>query len=302
MITKLDDILELAKSKGKKRLVAAYANDAHTIEAVSNAIDNGLVDAILVGDIETMKKVCAEQGINPDKFEMVQEANDTKAGTKAVELINEGKGDILMKGLLSTDKILRAVLNKEKGIMPGKKNDMLTHIAVMQVPAYHKLLICSDVAVIPLPDFKQKQGIMSYLISTAKSLENKQPKIAVLAATEQVSVGMQACVDAALMSKMSDRGQIGGAIVDGPMALDVAIDAESAKTKKVGGDVAGDADCLLFPNIESGNIFYKACTKFAKAELACMIVGAKTPVVITSRGDSAKSKLYSIALAALNTK
>ena len=150
MITKLDEILDLAKAKGKKKLVAAYANDVHTIEAVSNAIDNGLVDAILVGDIETMKKVCAEQGINPDKFEMVQEANDTKAGTKAVELINEGKGDILMKGLLSTDKILRAVLNKEKGIMPGKKNDMLTHIAVMQVPAYHKLLICSDVASNPL--------------------------------------------------------------------------------------------------------------------------------------------------------
>ena len=302
MITKLDEILELAKTKGKKKLVAAYANDAHTIEAVSNAIDNGIIDAILVGDVETMKKVCAEHGINPDKFEMVQEANDVKAGAKAVELINEGKGDILMKGLLSTDKILRAVLNKEKGIMPGKKNDMLTHIAVMQVPAYHKLLICSDVAVIPLPDFKQKQGILNYLVSTAKSLENKQPKVAVLAATEQVSVGMQACVDAALMSKMSDRGQIGGAVVDGPMALDVAIDAESAKTKKVGGEVAGDADCLLFPNIESGNIFYKACTKFAGAELACMIVGAKTPVVITSRGDSAKSKLYSMALAALNTK
>ena len=142
MITKLDDLLELVKSKGKKRLVAAYANDSHTIAAVSAAIDRGIVEATLVGDIETMKKVCAEEGIDPNKFEMVQEANDNKAGTLAVKLINEGKGDFLMKGLLSTDKYMRAILNKESGLMPGKKNDMLTHMAVMEVPAYHKLLIC----------------------------------------------------------------------------------------------------------------------------------------------------------------
>ena len=207
-----------------------------------------------------------------------------------------------MKGLLSTDKYMRAILNKEAGLMPGKKNDMLTHMAVFEVPAYHKLLVCSDVAVMPAPDLKQKQTILTYLINTAKSLEIAKPKVAVLAATEQVSTGMQACVDAAIISKMGDRGQIKGAIVDGPLALDVAINAESAKTKKVGGEVAGDADCLLFPNIESGNVFYKACTKFAGAELACMVVGAKVPCILTSRGDSAKTKLYSIALAALNAK
>jgi phosphate butyryltransferase len=302
MITKLDDLLELVKTKEKKRLVAAYANDSHTIGAVSAAIDKGIVDATLVGDIDTIKKVCAEEGIDPNKFELVQEADETKAGVKAVSLIREGKGNILMKGLLSTDKYMRAILNKETGLMPGKKNDMLTHMAVFEVPAYHKLLVCSDVAVMPAPDLKQKQTILTYLINTAKSLEIAKPKVAVLAATEQVSTGMQACVDAAIISKMGDRGQIKGAIVDGPLALDVAINAESAKTKKVGGEVAGDADCLLFPNIESGNVFYKACTKFAGAELACMVVGAKVPCILTSRGDSAKSKLYSIALAALNAK
>ena len=302
MITKLDDLLELVKTKEKKRLVAAYANDSHTIGAVSAAIDKGIVDATLVGDIDTIKKVCAEEGIDPNKFELVQEADETKAGVKAVSLIREGKGNILMKGLLSTDKYMRAILNKEAGLMPGKKNDMLTHMAVFEVPAYHKLLVCSDVAVMPAPDLKQKQTILTYLVNTAKSLEIAKPKVAVLAATEQVSTGMQACVDAAIISKMGDRGQIKGAIVDGPLALDVAINAESAKTKKVGGEVAGDADCLLFPNIESGNVFYKACTKFAGAELACMVVGAKVPCILTSRGDSAKTKLYSIALAALNAK
>ena len=300
MITKLDDLLELVKTKGKKKLVAAYANDSHTIGAVSAAVDKGIVDATLVGDIDTIKQICAEEGINPDKFELVQEADENKAGVKAVSLIREGKGDILMKGLLSTDKYMRAILNKETGLMPGKKNDMLTHMAVFEIPRYHKLLVCSDVAIVPAPDMKQKQQILSYLISTAKNLEIAKPKVAILAATEQVSTGMPACVEAAIISKMGERGQIKGAIIDGPLALDVAIDAESAKTKKVGGEVAGDADCILFPNIESGNVFYKTCTKFAGAELACMVVGAKVPCILTSRGDSAKTKLYSIALAAIN--
>ena len=302
MITKLDDLLELVKTKGKKRLVAAYANDDHTVCAVSAAVDKGIVDATLVGDIETNKKICAAEGINPDKFELVQEADENKAGVKAVGLIREGKGDILMKGLLSTDKYMRAILNKETGLMPGKKNDMLTHMAVFEIPRYHKLLVCSDVAIVPAPDMKQKQQILSYLISTAKNLEIEKPKVALIAATEQVSTGMPACVEAAIISKMGDRGQIKGAVIDGPLALDVAIDAESAKTKKVGGEVAGDADCLLFPNIESGNVFYKCCTKFGGAELACMVVGAKVPCILTSRGDSAKTKLYSIALAAINAK
>lgn|SRR5574344_109456 len=302
MITKLDDLLELAKTRGKKRLVAAYANDAHTIGAVNKAVEMGIVDATLVGDIDTIKKVCAEEKIDINHFELVQESDEAKAGAKAVAIINEGKGDLLMKGLLSTDKYMRAILNKEKGLMPGKKSDMLTHMAVFQVPRYHKLLLCSDVAIIPAPDMKQKQAILGYLISTAKSLQIEKPKVAVIAATEQVSTGMPACVEAAIISKMGDRGQIKGAVIDGPLALDVAIDKESAEIKKLGGEVAGNADCLLFPNIESGNVFYKACTKFGGAELACMVVGAKVPCILSSRGDSMQTKLYSIALASLSAK
>lgn len=299
-ITKLDQIIELVKTKGKKRLVAAYANDSHTIEAVNEAVDNGIIEAVLTGDTETIKKVCAELNIDVSKFKIVQEADEMKAATLAVKLINDGEGDILMKGLVSTDKYMRAVLNKETGLMLPKA--VLTHVAVVENPAYHKLMIASDCAIIPNPDLKQKEIIINFLVQTAKAIGIEKPKVALIAATEQVSTGMEACVDAAVLSKMADRGQIKGAYVDGPLALDVAIDKESAETKKLTGVVAGDADCLLFPNIESGNVFYKACTKFNNAEIAANVMGAKVPCVLSSRGDTSKTKLYSIALAAALAK
>lgn len=295
-VEKLDQLFDILRSKPRKRLVAAFANDAHTIEAVSMAVDMGIVDATLVCDEATMKKVCAEHNINPSKFKIVQEADEMKAARKAVEIINNGEGDVLMKGLVSTDKYMRAILDKEKGLLPPKA--VLTHVTVVQVPTYHKLLVVGDVAIIPAPDLNQKIAITNYLIQTAHSLGIEKPKVALNAATEQMSAGMQACVDAAIISKMADRGQIKGAIVDGPLALDVAIDKESAEIKKVGGGVAGDADCIMFPNIESGNVFFKACTKLANGELGAMVMGAKVPCVLTSRGDSVKSKMYSIALAA----
>lgn len=295
-VDKLDQLFDILRSKPRKRLVAAFANDAHTIEAVSMAVDMGIVDATLVCDEATMKKVCAEHNIDPSKFKIVQEADEMKAARKAVELINNGEGDVLMKGLVSTDKYMRAILDKEKGLLPPKA--VLTHVTVVQVPTYHKLLVVGDVAIIPAPDLNQKIAITNYLIQTAHSLGIEKPKVALNAATEQMSAGMQACVDAAIISKMADRGQIKGAVVDGPLALDVAIDKESAEIKKVGGGVAGDADCILFPNIESGNVFFKACTKLANGELGAMVMGAKVPCVLTSRGDSVKSKMYSIALAA----
>lgn len=301
MITKLDQIIEAVKLKGKKRLVAAFANDSHTIGATSMAIDLGIIEATLVGDIETIKKVCQEEGIDVNKYKLVQESNEQAAANLAVKLINSGEGDFLMKGLCTTDKYMRAILNKESGLMPGGKA-VLSHVAVFEVPTYHKLLVTSDVAVIPAPDFNQKIAITNYVINTAKVLENPNPKVALIAATEQVSVGMPACVDAAVISAMGNRGQIKGAIIDGPLAMDVAIDKESVEIKKLKGEVPGDADCLVFPNIESGNVFYKTATKFAGAELAAMVVGAKVPCVLSSRGDSTKTKMYSIALAALSCK
>ncbi len=299
-ITKLDQMFEVLKSKEKKRLVAAFANDSHTIGAVSNAVDKGIVEATLVGDEETIKKVCLQDGIDVNKFTIVQEADEMKAASLAVKLINEGKGNLLMKGAVTTDKYMRAILNKETGLMnPGA---VLTHVTVIETPNYPKLLIVGDVAIIPAPDFKQKLTLTNYLISTAHALGISNPKVACIAATEQMSATMPACVDAAILSKMNDRGQIKGAVVDGPLALDVAIDKESAEIKKLKSEVAGDADCLLFPNIESANVFYKTNTKLCGAELGAIVVGARVPAILSSRGDSELTKLYSIALAALTTK
>jgi phosphate butyryltransferase len=299
-ITKLDQMFEVLKSKTKKRLVAAYANDSHTIEAVSEAVDKGIVDGILVGDESTMRNVCAQLGVSADKFRLVHEPNEGKAAAVAVKLVNSGEGDLLMKGLVSTDKYMKAILNKEEGLMdPGA---VLSHVTVMENPLYHKLLIVGDVAIIPLPEFKQKVAILNYLVNTAKALGIEKPKVAVITASEQVLAGMPSCVDAALLSKMADRGQITGAYVDGPLALDAAIDKESAEIKKLTGPVAGDADCLLFPNIEAGNVFYKTNTKMAGAELGAFVAGARVPCVLSSRGDSAQTKLYSIALAAMIAK
>ncbi|MBN2237835.1 MAG: phosphate butyryltransferase [Bacteroidales bacterium] len=296
-ITHLNQLFAELKNKNKKRLVAAYANDAHTIEAVSKAVDLGIIEATLVGDIDTMKAVCQAEGIDSTKFEMVQESDPQKAAHAACILINQGKGDFIMKGLVSTDQYMRALLNKESGLVLPKA--ILSHVTVMETPAYSKLLIYGDVAIIPSPEMPEKIAITNYLIKTAQSLGIQQPKVAIIAASEQVSLKMQATLDAAVLSKMAERGQFKNAFVDGPLALDVAIDKESAKIKKLGGKVAGDADCLVFPNIEAGNVFYKTNTKLAGAVLGAMVLGAKVPAVLSSRGDSVQTKLYSIGLAAI---
>ena len=296
MITKLPQVIDLVKSKPKKRLVAAFANDDHTIEAVNDAVDLGIVDAILVGNEGMIHRVCQQLNIATNKFTIIHEPEEMKAATTSCDIINEKEADILMKGALSTDKYMRAILHKERGVCPP--NAVLTHIAVFDNPSYHKLLIAGDCAIIPAPDLKQKQVILQQIIKTAKAIGIELPKIAIIAATEQMSIGMTACVEAAILAKMADRGQIPGALIDGPLSLDIAIDKEVAKIKKMTGEVAGDADGLLFPNIESGNVFYKCCTKFNKAEVGAFLAGAKVPCVLSSRGDSALTKLYSIAIAA----
>lgn len=296
----MDDIIQAVKSKPKKRLVVAYANDSHTIEAVNNAVDLGIVDGILIGDEATIKGICNDEGIDVSKFKIIQEAEEQKAANLAVKLINDGEGDFLMKGLVSTDKYMRAILNKETGLLPPKA--VLSHIVVMELPDYPKLLVVSDVAVIPAPDINQKVAMTNYVVSTSQALGVAKPKVAIIAATEQMSINMPACVDAAIISKMADRGQIKGADIDGPLALDAAIDEESVKIKKIKSAVAGQADGLVFPNLESANVFYKTITKITDAKVGAMVVGAKCPAVLSSRGDSADTKTYSIALAALTSK
>lgn len=296
-INQLSDIFTELKHKPRKRLVVVNGIDEHTIEAVSQAVDMGIVDGILTGEVNRIENTCRILNIDMGKFIIEPAENESSAATKAARMISTGKANLMMKGLLSTDKFMKVLLNKEFELLPPK--GVLSHIAVMQYPNYHKLLIVSDVAIIPYPDLAQKIVMTGYLVQTAHALGIEFPKVALIAATEQVLAGIPACTDAAVIAKMADRGQIAGAVVDGPLALDVAIDKESAVIKKVNSPVAGDADCLLFPNIDAGNVFYKMSARMCKSEQAAIVAGAKVPVVLSSRGDTMETKLYSIALAAL---
>jgi len=294
-------MFEQLRSKPKKRLVAAWAVDDHTISAVYMAVEAGIVEGILVGDEAMIQKVCQEHNYDLSKLTVVNNPNELKSIAQAVDMVNAGEADILMKGLCSTDKYMRGILNKERGLLPPKA--VLSHVCVVQHPHYHKLLVISDIAVIPAPDLKQKQAMINYVVSTAKALGVEKPKVAMVTATEQMLPGMPACVEAAMLSKMSDRGQIAGCVVDGPLALDVALCKEAAEIKKLKSEVAGDADCLVFPNIESANVFYKVSGHFCPGvKMAAMVAGAKAPCVLSSRADSTEVKLNSIALAALTAK
>ncbi len=298
MITKLEELVTTAIGRPKKRIAVAYAQDAHTIEAVSTAIDMGVVDATLVGDPEEMRRVCTSLGINPDKFTFFEGGSDVECVNLAVRLVSDGKADVLMKGLVSTDKYMHGILNKECGLLPPK--GVLSHVTVFELPMYHKLLVVSDVAVIPYPDLSQKIAIVRYLTATARVLGIDRPKIAAIAPSEQLLTGVQSSVEAAVLAKMADRGQLGDVILDGPLALDVALFEEVAHTKNLSSPVAGDADCLLMPNLDAANVFFKSANHLCNAPLAALVVGTKAPCVLTSRGDSTESKLYSIALAALS--
>ena len=299
MLKTFSEIFAELQGRGtKKRMVAAWGVDSHTIAAAAKAVELGLADVTLVGDENLIAEACKEEGVDVAKFTIVHNPVELASVAQAVQMIRDGQGDFLMKGLCSTDKFLRAILNKETGLLPPKGT--LTHCTTLEIPSYHKLLFVGDVAVIPAPDFKQKQVIMNCLVQAAKSVGVDKPKVAILAATEQVLTSQPASVEAAMLSKMVERGQIKGCIADGPLALDVANDMESVQIKGLVSPVAGDADCILFPNIESGNVFYKANSKLVPGvKQAGLLVGAKVPCVLSSRADSIDTKLNSIAMAAM---
>jgi phosphate butyryltransferase len=300
MFTSFAEIFEELRSRGsRKRMIAAWGVDTHTIAAAAKAVELSLADVTIVGDEAMVAAACAEEGVDPSIFTIVHNPAEIPSVAQAVQMVRNGEGDFLMKGLCSTDKFLRAILNKETGLLPPKGT--LTHCTTLEIPSYHKLLFVGDVAVIPAPDFKQKQIIMECLVKTAHAVGVEKPKVAIIAATEQVLTSQPASVEAAMLSKMVERGQIRGCVADGPLALDVAIDQESVEIKGLVSPVAGDADCLLFPNIESGNVFYKANSKLVPGvRQAGMLVGAKVPCVLSSRADSIETKLNSIAIAAMS--
>ncbi|WP_163324086.1 phosphate acyltransferase [Draconibacterium mangrovi] len=296
-INNFTELLEVVKKQPPKRVVAVNGVDVSTLEAMHDAVELGFVIPIITGDRTIIEESCKKLGVNSSDYQIYDAKSIREATDIAVELIHEDKADVLMKGMVSTDQFMRALLRKENNLVPTKGT--LSHVSVMDNPNYHKLLVFSDAAVLPYPDLKQKILMTNYLICAAKSLGVEQPKVAVIAPTEQIIISIQSCMDGATIAKMSEHGQIEGGLVDGPMALDVAINAESAEVKGFTSPVAGDADCLLFPNIDAANVFYKTNSKLAKAEMAGIIAGAKVPAVVSSRGDSRKTKLNSVALASI---
>ncbi len=297
----LSEIVEAAKSRGRKRLAVAYGQDSHTIAAVYDAYNEGLVEPILYGDRIVIEKVCKELNIDSCIFRIIDEPNDVKAAALAAKAVAQGEADVLMKGMIPTDKYMRAILNKDLDLCPPK--GVLSHVSVFEWSGYHKLLLASDIAIILQPDIKQKQKQIEYLRKVANLLGIEVPKIGCIAPSEQVLPTSLSSSEGAMLAKMADRGQLGNVIVDGPLSLDVALFKDVAEHKKVkGSSVAGDVDALLFPNIESGNVFFKSVSHLACGEIAAIVMGAKVPCVLTSRGDSALSKKYSIALACLAAK
>lgn len=296
-IKKLAELFQLLNSKPPKYLVIANGVDEHSLEAASNAVDKGIVKIILTGNKTDIVANCKNLGIVTTKFNIIDCASVEEATLQAVELARTGSANAIMKGLIGTEVFMKSILNKQSGLLTSGK--LLTHITLIENRAYHKLLLVSDVAIIPLPNLDQKIEMTNALIEIAHQLGIDIPKVAFIAATEQVIEKMPACTDAFLLRKRWEDGVFPQSICAGPMALDLALDKHSAKIKNYNSPVAGDADCLLFPNIESGNVFYKTNTKLCNSETAAIVYGTSVPTVLSSRGDSMETKLYSIALAAL---
>ena len=296
-IKHLSDLFLFVKERPIRRMVIANGIDAHSIEAAELAREQGIVKVSITGDSEKIGITCAQLGIKAENFQIVATDTEEEAVARAVTMIHDKEADFIMKGLINTDKYMRAILNKELGIV--SPHQLLSHVSIIDNPVYHKLLFVSDVAIIPFPSLKQKVTMTNYLIEVATRMGIANPKVALIAPTEQILEGIPACVDAAKIKQLFLAGEITGGVVDGPMALDVAIDRESADIKKIKSDVAGNADCLLFPNIDAGNVFYKTNAKLCHSEQAAIVYGAKVPVVLSSRGDSAQTKLNSIVLAAI---
>jgi len=291
-----DEVLNKAKDYGPKKMAVASAGAEDVLKAVEDARKEGLTDSILVGAKKEIIQIANEMGIDPANYEIIDKTDKTEAARCAVELVRNKKASILMKGMIGTARILKAILDKEIGL---RTNRMLSHVYTLQIKGYNRLLTMTDGAMSINPDLKQKAQIIQNAIYYGHSMGIEKPKVAVVAALELVNPDMPVTIDAACLAKMSERGQIVGGIVDGPLGFDNAISKEAAKHKGVESPVSGEVDIILVPNIESGNIFAKGLVYLAKAVPAGLLLGAKAPVVLVSRSDGAQSKLYSIALGVL---
>lgn len=292
---KLEYLIDQAAGQPKKTVAVAVAEDHEVIEAVAKVIKLQLAQFRLYGNQEKIMGMLQEHGLQTSEHvEVIAAMSNAEAAELSVKAVRNGEADVLMKGNIPTANILKAVLNKEWGL---RKGSVLSHVAAFEVPNYDRLIFVTDAAMNIAPDVTQKAAIIQNTVEVAQAIGIDLPKVAPIAAVEVVNPAMQATIDAAMLTQMNRRGQIKDCIVDGPLALDNAVSQIAAEHKGIVSDVAGKADILLVPTIEAGNVLYKSLVYFADAKVGAMIAGAKAPVVLTSRADSAETKVYSLALA-----
>jgi len=289
-------LIEAAKRVGPRTIGIAAANEQDILVAAADAQQQGIASFILVGNQPLIRELSSAEGINITGMIVVHEPDARKAARRVIELVNLGHVDFAMKGRVETSEFLKAALDREHGL---RKGELLTHVGVMEIPGFDRLLFISDAGVVVAPTMEQKIAIVQNAINMARTLGVEEPKVAILAATEMVNTKIPTTMDAANLSKMAERGQIRGGVVDGPLALDNAISEEATEVKDIKSPVAGRADVLIAPDIEAGNALVKAITYFAKGKMAGIVVGAKAPLVVVSRADPHESKLVSMALGVL---
>lgn len=293
---KYEKLLERCKSLSPVPTAVAHPCEATALAGAVEAAERGLIVPFLVGPAASIAQTAKSAGINLGKLEIVDVPHSHAAAAKSVELIREGKAEILMKGSLHTDELMGAVVSREGGLRTGRR---ISHVFIMDIPTYHKPLIVTDGAINIAPVLEDKVDICQNAIDLLICLGLERPKIAILAAVETVTSKMPATIDAAALCKMAERGQIKGALLDGPLAFDNAISKEAAQTKGIKSPVAGDPDVLLAPDLEAGNILAKQLSFLANADSAGMVLGARVPIILTSRADSVRSRIASCGVAVL---
>jgi phosphotransacetylase len=293
---KYEKLLERCQNLAPVPTAVAHPCEASALAGAVEAWQKKLITPVLVGPSERIAKVAKETGLNLSGLEIIDAAHSQAAAEKAVEVVRSGAAEVLMKGSLHTDELLSAVVSREKGLRTGRR---ISHAFLMDVPTYHKVLIVTDAAINIAPVLEDKVDICQNAIDLAVALGVQMPKVAILAAVETVNSKMPATLDAAALCKMAERKQITGGILDGPLAFDNAISKEAAKTKGIDSPVAGDPDILLAPDLEAGNILANQLSFLANADSAGLVLGARVPIVLTSRADSVRSRIASCAVATL---
>jgi phosphate butyryltransferase len=296
MIRRLEELVELAQENPPTRVAVAAAAHKLVLQSVQRAVGLGLIVPLLVGREEEIREQAASIGWELRGEQIVSTATNKAAASAAVELVRQGEAQVVMKGYLHTDEMLHAVLQHETGLRTDR---LLSHVFVLEVPTYHKLLLITDAAINISPGIAQKAAITQNAVDLALKLGVERPKVAALSSVETVNPNIPSTVHAACLSKMSERGQIKGAIVDGPLAFDNAISAEAARDKGIISPVSGDVDIVVVPDLDAGNILSKNLEYLASAKMAGIVVGASAPVVLTSRSDPPRARVYSLALASL---